>query len=171
MMADLSKLRKKIKPVVVAAGGSAILVAGFIGGCSTGTISGNLIAPDVVEQDWTSGNLIVPDVWGFDEGLKDEGTIEPDVFISGNLIPPDVQEWDEGSATDEGTAVDEGSATDEGTAVDEGTSKDEGEVEPDFFISGNLIPPDVTAFPSKDVDDSKGDADETPAIPVPGDDE
>ncbi len=166
-MADLSKLRKKIKPVVVAAGGSAILVAGLIGGCSSDTVvSGNLIAPDVVEQDWTSGNLLPPDMMEFDQGAKDEGTVEPDIIISGNLMPPDVQEWDEGPPL-----KDEGSATDKGTAVDEGASKDEGPPEPDIFISGNLMPPDVTEFPSKDVDDSEGDANEVPAVPVPSDDE
>jgi len=165
-MADLSKLRKKIKPVI-AATGSTVLVAGLLTSCFP---TGNLLPPpmDLVTPeevvgpplDWTSGNLMAPDMMEFDQGAKDEGTIEPDIIISGNLMPPDVQEWDEGPPP-----KDEGSATDEGTAVDEGPP------EPDIFISGNLMPPDVQELPSKDVDDSKGDADEVPAVPVPSDDE
>jgi hypothetical protein len=144
-MADLSKLRKKIKPVVMAASGSAILVAGLVSGCGTVTDE-----PD----SWVSGNLLPPDMWQFDEGTaQDEGGQSFDVPISGNLMPPDVQEFfdvpippkDGVGATDEGVQP-----SDEGAAVDEGEF-----VEPDVFISGNLMPPDVMELPADDVSDKE----------------
>jgi hypothetical protein len=164
-MADLSKLRKKIKPVI-AATGSTVLVAGLLTSCFP---AGNLLPPpmdlvtpeEVVSPplDWTSGNLMAPDMMEFDAGVQDEGSIPFD-FSSGNLMAPDVQALDEGPPP-----KDVGSATDEGTAVDEGPP------EPDIFISGNLMPPDVQELPSKDVQDSTDEGKETPAVPLPSDDE
>jgi hypothetical protein len=168
-MADLSKLRKKIKPVVSAASGSAILVAGLIGGCGSVNppiTTGNLLPPDidVIDGDtqdegaqqsdfFISGNLMPPDVTEADEGKPpvdeggavDEGISEPDVIISGNLMPPDVQEFDEGAPP-----------ADEGGAVDVGVA------EPDVFISGNLMPPDVIEMPAEDVSESDEDTNDGP---------
>jgi hypothetical protein len=152
-MADLSKLRKKIKPVVMAASGSAILVAGLMSGCGT--------VKDAEPDSWFSGNLLPPDMLQFDEGTtQDEGVQPPDVIISGNLMPPDVQEFfdmpippkDGVGATDEGVQPsDEGvQPSDEGAAVDKGEP-----VEPDVFISGNLMPPDVMELPADDVSDKE----------------
>ena len=100
-MADLSKLRKKIKPVI-AATGSTVLVAGLLTSCFP---AGNLLPPpmdlvtpeEVVSPplDWTSGNLMAPDMMEFDAGVQDEGSIPFD-FSSGNLMAPDVQALDEG---------------------------------------------------------------------------
>ena len=168
-MADLSKIRKKIKPVVVAASGSAILVAGLVSGCGS------------VEPPITSGNLLPPDVDVVDSDTQDTTNTEPDVFISGNLMPPDVQELDEGTPPkDEGGAVDEGvpepdviisgnlmppdvQVFDEGAPpADEGGAVDAGVAEPDVFISGNLMPPDVIEMPAEDVSESEEDTDDGP---------
>jgi hypothetical protein len=87
-MADLSKLRNKVKPVIIATG-STVLVTGLLTSCF---ITGNLIPPPVdayVEMDWVSDDWSASDVQPVDAG-------------------PSVE--DEGTATDEGPAVDEGAS-------------------------------------------------------------
>jgi hypothetical protein len=87
-LADLSKLRNKIKPVI-AATGSTVLMAGLLTSC------------------FPTGNLLPPP---FDLMEHDEGAQSVDAVISGNLMAPDVQEFfdvpippkDGVGATDEG---------------------------------------------------------------------
>tara|TARA_Y100001956_G_C3943717_1_gene109683 strand:+ start:58 stop:393 length:336 start_codon:yes stop_codon:yes gene_type:complete len=85
-MADLSKLRKKIKPVI-AATGSTVLVTGLLTSCFP---SGNLMPSDVgpYSDTWSFSPT---DMEEHDAGVQDEGGIPFD-FTSGNLMPPDVQE-------------------------------------------------------------------------------
>jgi len=224
-MADLSKLRKKIKPVVVAVGGSIALVTG-LGVVSTTVSCGNLMPPDFFDEMTlpepdlipTTDNKQVltdalkdmpaPEVTPEDPGFIDEhmGSL-PDEGLLASFGKPCVDNEDcnnskgvcvstaegkkctwycvdtcpEGYSCEEypepesetpsyfvcleedkePTPKDVGSVVDPGKAsVDEGGVTDKG-----------LSPPDVQELPSKDVDDSKGDADEVPAVPVPGDDE
>jgi hypothetical protein len=67
-MADKSKLRTKIKPVVLAVSSSAILVAGLVSNCG----SGNLLPPDMDIYD-----LGLPEVEGT---FQDEDVQSPDVM-------------------------------------------------------------------------------------------
>jgi len=145
-VADLSKLKKKVRPLLVAASGTTFLMVGLAGCNTTPTTSGNLIAPDVVEQDtqkdvvdppmdWVSGNLLPPDI--SDLVIPDEGP-PPEDWFSGNLMPPDVTEED----------IAQDVAPDAAPDVPE-----------DFWTSGNLMPPDImemdaTPEPQEDSGDS-----------------
>ena len=116
-MADMRKLREKLRPLIRGVGGATVLVAGLAASCSETTTSGNLIAPDVQQVDAT-----------------------PDQFTSGNLLPSDVVEYQDTGKSDTGT-TDTGT-TDTGTT--DSTTIDAGKPDAvDSFTSGNLLPPDV----------------------------
>ncbi len=154
-MADIRKLRAKLRPLIRGAGGATVLVAGLAASCTEGTVSGNLVAPDVqqvdsaADDDATSGNLLAPDISTVDAGdagstdtgatgpdakdpdakdagTKDSGTPDPDTFSSGNLLPPDLD-----TVT---TEPDTSGASD--TSGDATTDTGDG------FVVGNLLPPE-----------------------------
>jgi len=167
-VADLSKLKKKVTPLLVAAGGTTFLMVGLAGCNTTPTTSGNLIAPDVVEQDtqkdvvdppmdWVSGNLLPPDI--SDLVIPDDGP-SPEDWFSGNLMPPDVTEED--VAPDAAPDVPEDFWTSgnlmppditemDATGKDAGTDAGTDTQEEDIWTSGNLMPPDIMEMDAKPV--------------------
>lgn len=72
------QLRSKLKRLLGASAGSAVLVVGGLQGCEVGTTSGNLMAPDLVDE---------ADVDDVDSSSADTSV---DSSVSGNLMPPDV---------------------------------------------------------------------------------
>ncbi len=72
------QLRSKLKRLLGASAGSAVLVVGGLQGCEVETTSGNLMAPDLVDE---------ADVDDADSGSADTSV---DSSVSGNLMPPDV---------------------------------------------------------------------------------
>lgn len=72
------QLRSKLKRLLGASAGSAVLVVGGLQGCEVETTSGNLMAPDLVDE---------ADVDDVDSSSADTSV---DSSVSGNLMPPDV---------------------------------------------------------------------------------
>ena len=145
-MADIRKLRARLKPLLHSVGGATVLVAGLTASCGIETTSGNLLPADVQQVD--TGN-------------------DGDTFTSGNLLPADTQEFVDTSKSDAG-GTDAGGATDAGVSdsgVPDSGMTDSGMTDagttdanaadtnsPDWGTTGNLLPPDI--FEVKDAGES-----------------
>ena len=60
-MADRSKLRRGLRPLLIAGASGAVIASMTFAAC-TETTSGNLVAPEVQPDTFVSGNLVAPDV-------------------------------------------------------------------------------------------------------------
>ena len=84
-MRDRPQLRSKMKSLLGASAGSAILVVGGLQACETTTTSGNLLAPDMEETDTLLGD-------GSADDSSTNDSSDVDSWTSGNLLPPDTFE-------------------------------------------------------------------------------